>query len=1267
LFSKKFLVLVLLASFAFAAPCGKGGGIWVVSGPETCSGAINVSNLTIQSGASLLLEDATLTIADAGWIKAEPGSSLAIRNSTVDVYSLIYPVPSDKRFYFVVDGASFEFSNSTLKHCGDSTGESMFGLLIKNSDFVLVKNSVFEDNFKPLRTDSVCLTQDCIFNVTNNTFAFNQQQVEFLTTTSGLNFSYNNFSYGGETYASTFTSVDTSSISYNIVLAYAGGFAFLDSSNNEITHNNIAGLSLYGIRILANSVGNHVFENVVNGNVYLTSCDGLQFYGGSVTGEIYFEYGMSNIASLGSVAGSTVSVGEIDSGQGAVRIISNSSVTDMEFEASTAGTNYRFDDSRVEGVDFAASSRVDLNGSSCFNCTFGVVVDELLPCYDSCICFGYPLGVGCGETSYSQILSSYAVKLTGDKPGLYYSTVASDKGTGVRVQDADGAVIFESKISGTQGLYVLDSTDLNVSYVTFEPDAFEVNWELRETLSSGGEYAECTGGSGLESVKRLSFAAGQGGSGVVPCDFGVSNCLWEYAPGYSISICGCYPFPMGDVPVGCGQLGPSGVSSCSATGYSKCYGNWGNPAVSVEYCAGGVWPPVGGGGGGPGYEDCLAGQECLIQPAGVQWVCDDSAVCGINELCCTTVEWPDYDSCAEQDFPEGVCQVSSPSGYWACEPSDPCGSGFSCWCPIPFQSCQNQGYADGVCQVSSPSGYGTCGAGEPCGSGMSCWCPLPGEAYPSCVQQGFEKALCNVIPPFGTELCSGSTACGAAASCWCPAAGFEQEELEWCGEPSECVAPIDPDCVSNWIPFIVVDGSNNVNIRNALFAGEGVLIDVEGDSNWVYIEDNEFQDEALVYLRGDYSSFKNNSFSMALGKNVGIDVLGNGNTLDGFTLHYSQGINVWGGGNKVSKVSFGESGVDYDLVVRGRNNDFYDLTSGKAAFVAPTSLLMPLGYQGELFAFSSFDGLTLVDNALVRYLSGSTGALSFQDSSSTLDREWVVTLQVLNAEELPVEGASASFESLALPEEKGYGITDKEGFVEFNVTEGLFDFSSSQSLPAGLKVLSFESALFNPYLFTASGEGFGEASRELDVWEDSEFVLDLLEANFESCAAQGYADGECLAAMPPAYHACGGNACGDGLLCYCPPAAQPSPSTVPGIYLGIVGLSRNQLPGTVTFGVVLQVDGQGVCSEDLEVVVSSSGESLSFFPELTGCDLRTGLHSYEMELTAPGVYEVLANGGGKSDRVSFSLIAQQPVATPDSNVFVVALAGLLALYALKKK
>ena len=1220
LFSKNFLVFVLLASFTFAAPCGKGGGIWIVSGLQTCSGVINVSNLTIQSGASLVLEDATLTVGDAGWIWAEPGASLIIRGSTVDVYYPGVP-PADARFYFMVDGASFEFSDSTLKHCGElSDFPIQFGLFVNASNAVSVKNSVFEYNHYPLRVSNACSGPLCSLTVTGNRFAFNEQLIRLTSIPNNLNFSYNNASFGGGDYAVLFESVNFSKASNNFVSNCAGGFSFLSSSFNEISYNDLS-VEEYGIRLLDYSFGNLVLGNVVDGSVYLMNCDGLQYSGGSVTGIVEFPFGMSNIASLGSVADGTVSVGEVYSGQGTVRIISNSSVTNMDFEE---GTNYRFDDSRVEGVDFSASSKVDLNGSECYNCTFGVTAEALLPCYDPCGSSCWVTG-GCPDPSgnYSQILNSYAVKLTGDKPGLYYSTVESKNGTGVLVQNADGAVINESRISGSQGLYVKNSGDVLVEHVTFEPDKFEVNWELREELSLGDEYAESEGGVGLESVKRVSFAAGQGGGGFTPC-FAVSGCNWEYAPGASVNICGCYDSE--SVPWACINLfGPFG-STCDSESYGQCYGNWGNPAISVTYCALGDWPPLGyNPSGDPGYGTCSNEQFCLIQPVGFQWDCTGGVVCGDNKLCCNSVEWPDYDSCA------------------------------------------TQGYADGVCQASGPQGYGACGVSDPCGSGMSCWCPLPGEAYSSCVEQGFEDALCNVLPPFGTELCSGSTACGESASCWCPAEGFEQEELEWCGEPGECMAQIGELNVSNWIPFIVVDGSNNVRITRALFAGEGVLIDVEGDSNWVYIEDNAFQDEALVYLRGDYSSFKNNSFSLALGKNVGIDVLGNGNVLDGFTLPYSQGINVWGSGNKVSRVSFGESGVDYDVVVRGRNNEFYDLSSGTGAFVAPTSLLMPLGYQGELFAFSSFDGLTLVDNALVRYLSGSTGAVSFDDASSTLDREWVVTVQVRDADGVEVVGASASFESIGYGEEKGYGLTDKEGFVEFNITEGLFDFSSSQSLPAGLKVLSFESALFNPYLFTASGEGFGEASRNFNVLDDSEFVLDLLEANFPDCeVTQGFgADAYCAAFALPGDHLCElSEACGEGLLCYCPPAAQPPAE--PGVYLGIVGLSRNQLPGTVAFGVVLQVDGQGDCS-NVEVSVNSPGGSQLFFPELTGCDVRNGLHSYSMELSAPGVYEVLANGEGKSDRVSFSLIAQQPVATPDSNVFVVALAGLLALYALKKK
>ena len=1364
---KALALLVLFSCFAFAATpvCGELGGNWIVIGNETCSGSIHVTSLTVQDGATLTLENADLRIDDGGLISAEPSSSLFIHDSTVEVYSELYPVPANARFHFVVDGADFEFVNSELRYCGEMGGADYLGLRVKNTNNVAITNSVFEENYEPLYLKEVHSQSGLKYGVTvhNNNFSFNDYPV-VLEDSSGISFSFNNVSYCTvvTAYGVVFDGASDNYFGYNWIDGSFGGLMLQSASTGNSVWNNHLGVmegKEHALRLDASS-GNDLFNNSVEGNASFYDALNLVVVGGSVSGYLNFDKAVE-LARVMNV--------ESDYGIYILNGDESSEFKDSTIAGTRIDTEYPFVDCDLSELDFTDSEEIVLDGSNAFNCSFAL------------------------ETKlFGEDAKDYAVKLTGSNPGLYDSNLAVGNTTAVLIDDADGAVLHNNVIEAVQGVFVNESQNIIISNSNFSPLEFNVNWSLREGFIASGGYQECTGTSAeLSSLNRLSFAelpGGGSGPDYLPCVMRAEcNMMYDlFASTYSFPVCGCYS----TAPLGCTDDNIiQSYKQCALNSY--CYGNWqyfspwaplgsqwpghpnyaGNPnehvcsgyvpQVTIMSCsdqgypeADCLEPPQSGkvnvgeyrcqanpnkycyadslntceaqGCGSSaicassvpdGYEscgssECLVGKTCfkpinysscvlgqgfpfgalcsIEAPLGYS-LCDGSEDCAFeNECYCEDIVYP---TCAEQNFEDAICVVNAPKGYSLCEGSGLCSEDKYCYCEDPvYASCAIQGFEDAVCAFNAPKGYSLCGGGSgfgllltDCALDKECYCE--DIVYDSCSSQGFGEAVCAVEPPIGTELCSGSSACGDEEECYCNL------------------------CVVDSIPFIVVDGSHGVNITNSLFDETGVIIEVKADSTLVELSNGEFKGGALIYLRGNYNSLVDLTFADVEVKSLpytGIDVLGNYNSLVNLNIPESQGLVVWGDFNDLESISFGTAGVsvggtDYNVVDKGYHTQLSGVDSALGGLlvspVGPSALL-----ASRSVAYSSFNGVRLENEAKLRYLSGSTGSTNtvsdvfFADYESELQRDWNVSVTVVNGsagfDPLPrVPDAVVSFSSPTIgqqaelaaqsegfePLSSGQGIADENGFLSFEVTQAVWDKDYAIAELSGLTRLLFASEEFNPYNFTASGAGFDESSWVGDIDGDGGVAIELISGSYLTCAEQGYSGSVCAESAPEGYGVCGGEPysgeeCGEALICYCQMAVQPSPSPSPqsGVFLVAIEPNRAQLPGDISIKVSLQYEGVPLCiGEDMVVSVTGAGGEL-LLADFVTCDPAYGLHEFTIELSESGSYVVGVQAesiefGTATATNEFTVIAQQPVATPGLHLILALLVGFVAFYAVRKQ
>jgi hypothetical protein len=135
---------------------------------------------------------------------------------------------------------------------------------------------------------------------------------------------------------------------------------------------------------------------------------------------------------------------------------------------------------------------------------------------------------------------------------------------------------------------------------------------------------------------------------------------------------------------------------------------------------------------------------------------------------------------------------------------------------------------------------------------------------------------------------------------------------------------------------------------------------------------------------------------------------------------------------------------------------------------------------------------------------------------------------------------------------------------------------------------------------------------------------------------------------------------------------SPSPSKQPGVFLVAIEPNRAQLPGEITIKVSLQYEGVPLCiDEDMAVSVTGAGGSL-LLADFVTCDDSYGLHEFTIDLSESGSYLVLVQAesiefGTATATNEFTVIAQQPVATPGLHLILALLVGFVAFYAVTKQ
>ena len=420
------------------------------------------------------------------------------------------------------------------------------------------------------------------------------------------------------------------------------------------------------------------------------------------------------------------------------------------------------------------------------------------------------------------------------------------------------------------------------------------------------------------------------------------------------------------------------------------------------------------------------------------------------------------------------------------------------------------------------------------------------------------------------------------------------------------------------------------------------------------------------------------------GRSVLVTLKGTGPAIDGGSIAPGASIGLFLNGTVDAVVS--NTALSGDVVDAGSGTIFYGVRSAGGLSV------LGVGNSGKprLVAYSTFKTVTLDHSAFVRYLSGSYTSVVFADADSMLQRDWNVSVSVLDSQTgEPVQGAFVYFASVgqlpasgssdSISRRVGGSINASNGYGEANLTQGIY--SQNTPLVGGMK--GFKAAYFagggsyNPYKMNATAPGYGASSTEGTVEGDGGFVVKLLAGGYETCESYGCGGAVCAPSAPVGFIGCvgaGTNECGEGLHCFVAKPAQPSQNPN-GLYFVAVYPTRTQLAGTVPIKLSLQYQGAGLCVGNAMTVYvtgplgANSAQKQAFYKS---CDASTGLHEFSVDLTAAGSYQINAYASNEAfgsgyATASFRLIGQPPKATPDVGLLGVAFALLVAGYALTKK
>ena len=469
------------------------------------------------------------------------------------------------------------------------------------------------------------------------------------------------------------------------------------------------------------------------------------------------------------------------------------------------------------------------------------------------------------------------------------------------------------------------------------------------------------------------------------------------------------------------------------------------------------------------------------------------------------------------------------------------------------------------------------------------------------------------------------------------------------GDDGSCVSstcPIPPcppvcACVDNYRDCSTNERAVNLSYYSSDNSFEGVLFDVDGGLGLVSViqissnsQGNSFTGctfgpQALVQSHGENTEFSNCDFNA------------------------ESGLDLYGANSKVINSNLGSQGI----VFYGANGKAFGLDSGgfvafksQGGYLASSILggadayfLAPLPSTDEFArAEDSTVAKVNVSNARVTWLNGGFDDVVFQDSASRLKREWAVTLNFTD-----IDSYEPVFVSLSLADALGNSVYSSEASVsllELNLTEEVLSSVPMELKGGRLRLSGFwDAGSYDPHSYTATADGYEDAFGEFSSGSEVTLPIVLIEAM-----------GGPSPSITPSV------------------SAPPLPSGMPGSFFTIQAPSSLVINPQVTVFVDLVEDGEGICQKDdlfLEVDLEGD-ESLPSVYSPDSC--VGGRHVFSLELSSPGSYALFtySNALGFEDYEAYSslrVLGQPPQAVPDASLFTIALAGLLAFYALRRR